>query len=258
MLTEFCVYTIASKDRLDPAALEHTPFVNQESRTWKAAAELLAEAANSGRKLPVLFADAKDCSRLLYWGFVESISLLDRKTEYRVDQLRALHGRHSPQELVLRSTGKLIAPGFIRPYAICATPRFLESDVEGPVLAPDEGPSEGTLVEGATIQVTVNPFERNPVARRRCIAHFGCKCFTCGLDFAVKYGEIGVGFIEVHHLNPLSEISGEYEVDPIRDLRPLCPNCHAIIHRKQPLLTVADVRRLIESAAAERQVVGPK
>lgn len=46
-LTEFCVYTIVSRDRLDPVALEHATFINQESRTWRAAIELLAEGESS-------------------------------------------------------------------------------------------------------------------------------------------------------------------------------------------------------------------
>jgi hypothetical protein len=148
MFTEFCVYTIASRDKLDPIALEQVPLVNSEARTWKSAAMMLAQATAAGLSLPLLLADAKDCSRLLYWGVLQALKLIDKRTEYTVDHLRPLPGRHSPQELILRSTGEYIAPGFIRPYAICVTPALLTSDENAPVLLPEEGPSEGTLTKG--------------------------------------------------------------------------------------------------------------
>jgi len=249
MLTDFCVYTIVSRDRLDPVALEGIPLVGRESRIWRAGDALREEAQKSGQSLPILLADAKDCSRLLYWGLLQEIELRPDHTKYTVDRLRALPGRHTPQELVLRSTGEHIAQGFIRPYALCHTPRFLNIDAEAPALSPEEGPSEGSLVEGAAMQVTVNAYERNPEARRRCIAHYGCRCFVCGFDFAARYGDLGEGFIEVHHLVPLFEIQTEYKVDPIRDLRPLCPNCHAMIHRERPPLDPEELRRRLVVAA---------
>lgn len=86
------------------------------------------------------------------------------------------------------------------------------------------------LVEGSVRQVAVNSYERNPEARRRCIEYYGTSCVVCGFDFEEQFGSVAKGFIHVHHLKPLSEIREEYEVDPITDLRPVCPNCHAIIH----------------------------
>lgn len=87
------------------------------------------------------------------------------------------------------------------------------------------------LIEGAKKTLIVNQYERNPEARRQCIKARGCYCHVCGLDFAEKYGEIGEGFIHVHHLVPLSSIGKDYVVDPIKDLIPVCPNCHAMLHR---------------------------
>ncbi|MEP0917213.1 HNH endonuclease [Leptolyngbya sp. DQ-M1] len=86
------------------------------------------------------------------------------------------------------------------------------------------------LVEGSVCQVTINSYERNPEARRRCIEYYGVSCCICGFNFEEKFGSVAQGFIHVHHLKPLSEIQQEYEVDPIADLRPVCPNCHAMIH----------------------------
>lgn len=87
------------------------------------------------------------------------------------------------------------------------------------------------LPEGAKKQTTVNAYERNPKAREICIQNYGYKCSVCEFDFEEVYGEIGIGFIHVHHLKPLSEINEEYQVDPVNDLRPVCPNCHSMLHK---------------------------
>jgi 5-methylcytosine-specific restriction protein A len=106
------------------------------------------------------------------------------------------------------------------------------------------------LVEGAARVVSVNSYERNPLARQRCIAHHGYRCAVCAFDFAEFYGEIGQHFIHVHHIVPLGQIKGEYEVDPIKDLIPVCANCHAMIHSTRPALEVDQLRQyLIEHKA---------
>jgi predicted HNH restriction endonuclease len=87
------------------------------------------------------------------------------------------------------------------------------------------------MPEGAKKQITVNAYERNPKARELCIQKYGFKCSVCGFNFEEIYGEIGKGYIHVHHLKPLREINKEYNVDPINDLRPVCPNCHSMLHK---------------------------
>lgn len=86
--------------------------------------------------------------------------------------------------------------------------------------------------EGAKITVEVNRYERNPLIRQKCIDYYGCYCQVCGIDFEKVYGEVGIGFIHVHHIIPLSEIGERYHPDPRKDLIPVCPNCHAMLHRK--------------------------
>jgi predicted HNH restriction endonuclease len=85
-------------------------------------------------------------------------------------------------------------------------------------------------VEGATWQVTVNAYERNRDARQKCIEHHGVQCYICGFSFGAVYGAEAEEFIHVHHRKPLSEIRTKYKVDPVKDLVPLCPNCHAFVH----------------------------
>lgn len=103
-----------------------------------------------------------------------------------------------------------------------------------------------TLVEGAKMQITVNAYERNLKARKECLNHYGCICMVCGIDFESVYGRIGRGFIHVHHLREISEIKKTYTVDPIADLRPVCPNCHAMLHQqKKPCYTIEELKLII-------------
>jgi hypothetical protein len=105
-----------------------------------------------------------------------------------------------------------------------------------------------SLKEGAVKTITVNAFERNPQARRECIKYHGAKCSACGIDFADRYGECARDFIHVHHLRPLSTIGHDYVIDPIEDLRPICPNCHAVIHLDGKCRTIEEIKRLLAAA----------
>lgn len=101
--------------------------------------------------------------------------------------------------------------------------------------------------EGALRRISVNAYEREPRARRACLAHHGYACSICGFDFEKAYGDIGNGFIHVHHLRQLSEIGDTYEVDPIKDLMPVCPNCHAMLHKQTPALSISELKKLLLS-----------
>lgn len=111
-------------------------------------------------------------------------------------------------------------------------------------MLPEEIDSATSYYEGAAKQIIVNVYERNPQARKICIKYYGLDCFICGFNFKSAYGDTGDGFIHVHHLKPLSEIGKESELDAINDLRPVCPNCHAMIHRKIPAYTIEEVKSL--------------
>lgn len=110
---------------------------------------------------------------------------------------------------------------------------------------PDEVDSAQTFREGSVRQISVNAYERDPKARQRCIDCYGASCSVCGFDFGKAFGQLGEGFIHVHHLRPISDIAEEYEVDPIKDLRPVCPNCHAMIHRRSPPLSIEEIKSLL-------------
>lgn len=86
--------------------------------------------------------------------------------------------------------------------------------------------------EGHAYKILVNKYERNLEARQKCIEIYGYSCQVCETNLEEVYGEVAKEFIHVHHLIPLSEIREEYQVDPANDLLPVCPNCHAMLHRK--------------------------
>lgn len=101
------------------------------------------------------------------------------------------------------------------------------------------------LVEGSAYIVQVSAYERNPIARQRCIAHYGSSCFICSFNFRAAYGDAASGYIHVHHLTPLASIGREYVVDPIADLRPLCANCHSVVHLRNPPYDIDEVRTMM-------------
>ncbi len=112
--------------------------------------------------------------------------------------------------------------------------------------SPDEprGVGSQAFPEGALSRVEVNRYERDPRARKACLEHHGYRCAVCGFSFEDRYGPLGRNYIQVHHTLELSKVPPDYRVDPVTDLVPLCPNCHAMIHRGAgPALTVDELKQ---------------
>lgn len=105
--------------------------------------------------------------------------------------------------------------------------------------------------EGECKQVTRNSYERNREARNEALKHYGYTCAVCGFDFEKQYGELGHRFIHVHHLTPVANQGQVYQIDPVRDLRPVCPNCHAILHKRQPPYSIEELRALVRHPFSE-------
>jgi 5-methylcytosine-specific restriction protein A len=114
-------------------------------------------------------------------------------------------------------------------------------------MGPDEVPPSAVYKEGAVTRVEVNRYERDPRARARALAHHGLDCAACGFNFKAAYGPIGAGFIHVHHVVELSTLPEHYAVDPVEDLVPVCPNCHAMLHQRRPALSVAELRHQLHA-----------
>jgi 5-methylcytosine-specific restriction protein A len=109
----------------------------------------------------------------------------------------------------------------------------------------------GGEVEGQPIEVVSKRYERSRLNRAACIEIQGSRCIVCGFDFGTIYGPIGEGFIHVHHVVSVAMIGAGTLVNPARDLVPVCPNCHAMLHTSVPPLLPDALRVLL----TERRVI---
>ena len=99
--------------------------------------------------------------------------------------------------------------------------------------------------EGAVRSTISKRYERNPQARLLCLESNGYSVSVCGFNFGDTYGKLGQDYIHVHHITPISTIGEEYEINPQTDLVPICPNCHAMIHKVTPPLQINELQKLI-------------
>jgi 5-methylcytosine-specific restriction protein A len=131
----------------------------------------------------------------------------------------------------------------------------------GPAPGPDPTqPVPGTYPVDAVTRVEVNRYERDPEARRVCIAHHGINCAACGFSFEATYGDIGKDFIHIHHVVPVSQLGNGYQLDPLTDLVPLCGNCHAMAHQGVGIpRSLVELRQIIaDSGFLRGTIVSPE
>jgi len=102
-----------------------------------------------------------------------------------------------------------------------------------------------TYSEGKPKKITTWTYDRSTDARNDCVEYYGYKCEVCGFDFSDTYGTRGENYIEVHHLKPIANIKKEYKINPVRDLRPVCANCHKMLHRRKPVLSIEELKGLL-------------
>jgi len=131
---------------------------------------------------------------------------------------------------------RLVEQGRLRELEI-----IVSADIEA--LDIEEERFEGTQRERYT-----NYYERDAKLRAEAISIHGTKCMVCGFDFEERYGERGKGFIEVHHLTPVSELGSNTKVNSTIDLAVVCSNCHRMIHRqKDNILSLGELKKLIKT-----------
>ncbi len=111
-------------------------------------------------------------------------------------------------------------------------------------------PRARTFTEGHPHRHLAVRYERDPAARYACIDQHGSSCAACGFDFGAAYGPVVEGFILVHHLELVSAGGRSRAVNPARDMRPVCANCHVVMHRRNPPFTVAEVKRMLQNRRA--------
>jgi hypothetical protein len=156
--------------------------------------------------------------------------------------------RFAPSGSPLRFVGRRLDQQTLRgvreltPGSAALLDQLLEAAPSGSFHLPEELPS---FAEGKGTRIVVNTYERDARARAECIQHHGVACCVCGLSMETAYGALGRGFIHVHHLQPLSQAEGQREVVPSRDLRPVCPNCHAMLHRSEDPADIEGLKRIV-------------
>lgn len=151
------------------------------------------------------------------------------------------HGPYASGERLPRDEAKALKAAWEQMHAF-PPPR------SGDEAVATTGGDDHSAPEGMTTRVEVNRYERSGWARSACLEHYGHRCQVCDVDFEERYGELGRGYMHVHHVIPLHQVAKipNYRVHPINDLRPVCPNCHAMLHRpKDRVLTVEELRELL-------------
>ena len=104
-----------------------------------------------------------------------------------------------------------------------------------------------TFIEGSATQASQTRYERNIYARNECLNYYGYSCSVCNFNFEKFYGNLGYKFIHVHHLIKVATIKQEYQVNPVQDLRPVCPNCHSMLHKQNPPLTIDELKEILKN-----------
>lgn len=168
-------------------------------------------------------------------------------------RISRLLGSHMANDLAELAYVALCSKLNVKPSGKERTYWFIDisnSAIGGIVAGGESGyPDEvGQFVEGATKRVVVNAYERDPEARASCLSRFGYDCSVCGFNFGRMYGELGDEFIHVHHLTPISATGVAHAVNPINDLRPVCPNCHAMLHKSDPPFSIDEMKELLKAA----------
>ena len=178
--------------------------------------------------------------KVQYYGNITSFYARFKLLEEYTDDILSLHHLHEHgYEGIPRSVRECKDEGLID---FLLHPHQMVNDDVYDVDYPED---DEKLYEGALVTVKANKYERNQKARRECVAKKGYQCSVCGRDFEATYGEIGKNFIHVHHLTPISTIGKEYELNVDTDLVPVCPNCHYMLHRKNPPYTIEELKEII-------------
>lgn len=119
-------------------------------------------------------------------------------------------------------------------------------------LLPEEVITNDDFEEGGVVKIMVNKYERDPKARKACLKHHGYSCKVCNLNMESVYGKIAKDFIHVHHIIPLAKVGNTYKIDPKKDLVPVCPNCHSIIHRRAEPYSIQEIQILLNKQDAKK------
>jgi hypothetical protein len=252
-----CIYTIRRSEALADviAAGGSGEFI--ERSQWAAGLLFLQEARQNQQRVAVLFAPAESIVGVTHWALIDDIDLMPKGTKIRFSSLQRLPRKHRLSSLKKRSNGTPLSNNYIRPYVPCETPSFLfplaadSTLAERVAIVPDIEAEEIYAREGAVSTRQHLHRERDPTIiaakRRQVLSDTGrLACSVCGFDFCQFYGELGADFCEVHHLHALADADGEVQTK-LEDLAVVCSNCHRMIHRSHPFLTLDQLKSKIRN-----------
>ncbi|WKU45593.1 HNH endonuclease [Streptomyces sp. VNUA116] len=189
-----------------------------------------------------------------------SVGSVSRKTT----DLATNHPAYSGKPTRCGKLDKAVIAAFLeRPAELSAAAAAIRKGAKSVSLSqvseqPGEVSEDGvTGLEGRLLARWTLARERDPKLRRRKIAHVQrlgqlLRCEVCAFDFGRSYGQLGEGYIEVHHVVPL-HVSGLLETK-LDDLALLCANCHRMCHRShlgESWRTPAGLRAEIEQASGQ-------
>ena len=116
---------------------------------------------------------------------------------------------------------------------------------------------DDTITEGKVSTKTAIVKERSQKLRRAAIEHYTVDgkivCSVCGFDFKKIYGELGDGYIQMHHENPVYQYSDDgfetYISEAVKNMKPLCANCHCMVHRnKGRLISITELKAIMDGS----------
>ncbi|AUZ89410.1 hypothetical protein CVO76_12735 [Arthrobacter agilis] len=169
-------------------------------------------------------------------GILWNISADSRRVDSWIDDLDDnFESLEIAASLIRRSAGdegqdkKLVAQAI---FSVILS--LLPIDVEGPDSDEFGVADLGFASEGSKEYQLSARYERSRANRAAAIAIHGLVCRVCGFEFNSVYGPLARGYVEVHHLTPVSMMGEPRPVDPRTDLVPLCANCHRMVHRRWP------------------------
>jgi 5-methylcytosine-specific restriction protein A len=218
--------------------------------------------ATYARPLVETMGDADPDRRRLFLGLLDSARTAGAEVVVRINDFPvdlstpdSLPAKWSGLTITLTSSPLEIDPNSdrqIRGLALEWASRLVAAVLA--LLPLDPGPSSVVgEAEGDAYEVLVTRYERSHINRAACIAVHGVTCHACGFDFSFTYGPLGEGVIDVHHVQPVSMVGPGTAIDPVKDLVPLCANCHRMAHQRRPApYSVAEIQSMLREAAASR------
>ena len=196
--------------------------------------------------IPIGYRDEKD--RIKYFINIQMSTLIDwRKNNIlTIDDLKT-NKQLAKQNWTPQASGISIKPELVEELERVWFHFLSTSEIKSNIFLPSDSENERIFIEGNANQVILTKYERDPFARKICIKYYGLSCSVCNFNFENTFGQLGKDFIHVHHLTQLSTTGKNQETNPIKDLRPVCPNCHAMLHRKNPALTIDELKSVLKN-----------